>query len=411
MKWKQLIAIGAATLITTAVTLPASAASVTDFVDVSSGAWYYNAVNYAASNGLFAGTSATIFSPETPMTRGMFVTVLGRKNGVKKEKYATSRFTDVKADDWYGPYVEWAAENSIVSGTGNGKFTPNESISRQQMATILYRYAQQTGNDTTADPAIFNGFPDTASVSDYAKQGMTWAVSHGIIKGSGGKLDPTGTATRAQVAQVFLNANDILVNTEIAPPVVPHVELTPEQKGWLTPDQDPDEVLRQVLAGTAAKWDPTIDIETSFKDSCIMYFGDTTDGMFTTKHAVYNTLETLNDTGADRFYIAAGLWEGEPSRKLKLYYTVPDKADSDLMREVRRLVEKEFPNAKFCKNAIRYGHGWRGYVRADSELSLAENAQRVANTEIRYLSEWYGKAEEITYWISEPEPGKFYFFY
>ncbi len=414
---KRFLSVGLAAVVLSTATLPASAASVTDFKDVSADAWYYNAVDYAASYGLFSGTGKNTFSPDTGMTRGMFVTVLGRKSGVPDTDPASTSFSDVKTTDWFAPYVEWAAANKIVSGTGNGKFTPNDKISRQQMATILYRYAQQTGNDTSVDPSIFNAFPDKANVAGYAVQGMRWAASHGIIKGSGGKLDPAGTATRAQVAQVFLNAKDVLVKTEIVETLdteIPKIELTDEQRAQLTSEQDPDELLRQILAGTSAKWDTSI-AGTEFYDISIMTIGYVNDGIGTTKHAVFNALEYLNNTGADRFYIYAWeipgstFWNGVPSRGLSIRFTIPDRQDSQLMAEAKRLISQEFPNAKFEKMAI--GHGWRGYMRADNELSLQENARRVADQEIRYLSEWYENGDSFTYWLSEPEPGKFYFFY
>ncbi len=220
-KARFLAALGLSVSMIAGISFSASAASASDFKDVSPTAWYYNAVDYAASNGLFSGTGKNTFSPDVGMTRGMFVTVLGRKSGVPDTKPTETSFSDVKPSDWFAPYVEWAADNGIVSGTGNGKFTPNENISRQQMATIFYRYAQKTGNDTSVDPATFNTFSDKGKVTDYAIQGMKWATSHNILKGSGGKLDPTGTATRAQVAQVFLNAKDVLVKTEIVEPTEP----------------------------------------------------------------------------------------------------------------------------------------------------------------------------------------------
>jgi len=173
-------------------------------------------VDYAANNGLFSGTGKDTFSPDTAMTRGMFVTVLGRKSGVPDTDPTSTSFSDVKTTDWFAPYVEWAAANGIVSGVGGGKFDPNVKISREQMATILYRYAQKTGNTTTVDESRYKAFSDTAKVSGYAVQGMKWATTHGILNGSDGKLDPKGTATRAQVAQVFKNSKDVLTKTEIS---------------------------------------------------------------------------------------------------------------------------------------------------------------------------------------------------
>lgn len=215
---RKALCVGLAAMVMAATAVNASAASAADFTDVKPTAWYYNAVDYAATENLFSGTGNGKFSPDVGMTRGMFVTVLGRKSGVSDAKPASSRFSDVQIKDYYSPYTEWAAKYGIVNGTGNGKFSPNDRITREQMAKILYGYAQKTGNDTSVDPAKFDAFPDKGRVSNYAVQAMKWAVSHGIINGSDGKLDPKGTATRAQVAQVFLNARDVLTKTELAEP-------------------------------------------------------------------------------------------------------------------------------------------------------------------------------------------------
>lgn len=415
---RKILCAGLATAVMTATAVTASAASAADFTDVKPTAWYYNAVDYAAAESLFAGTDDGKFSPDVGMTRGMFVTVLGRKSGVSNAKPASSRFSDVKIKDYFSPYTEWAAKYEIVSGTGNGKFSPNDRITREQMAKILYGYAQKTGNDTSVDPAKYDSFPDTGKVSGYAIQAMKWAVSHGIINGSDGKLDPKGTATRAQVAQVFLNARDVLTKTEITDepvvdPDVPSIELTPEQKAQLTPDQDPNEVLRRILAGTDAKWDSTL-VSQEHYETAIMRIGGVVDGQYTTEHSAFNSTEILNNTGADRFYIIAkdnpgSFWQGMPSRWLLLYYTIPDKEDSALMKAAREIIEKKFPNARFEK--MGGVHGWRGAMQADSDLSLAENAQRIANAEIRYLSEWNSENDTFSYWLSEPKPGVFYFFY
>ena len=114
---------------------PASAAAE-KFTDVKPGKWYYTAVDYAVSEKLFSGTSSTTFSPEEPMTRGMFVTVLGNKAKIDPKDYPTSSFSDVKAGVWYAPNVEWAAQNGIVNGTGGGKFSPGKSVTREQMAVM-----------------------------------------------------------------------------------------------------------------------------------------------------------------------------------------------------------------------------------------------------------------------------------
>ena len=115
------------------------------------------------------------------------------------------RFTDTKLGEYYAPYVEWAASYGIVSGTSKMSFQPNAQITREQMATILYQYAKKTGNDTSFTEEGWNAFSDCEAVSDYAQISMKWAVSHGVLAGFDGKLNPKGTATRAQVAQVFYN--------------------------------------------------------------------------------------------------------------------------------------------------------------------------------------------------------------
>ena len=115
-------------------------AAAEKFTDVKPGAWYYTAVDYAVSEKLFSGTSANTFSPNTPMTRAMFVRVLGNKARVDPEDYPGSYFLDVPKGTWYTPYVQWAAGHEIVNGTGGGKFSPDKSVTREQMALILYNY-------------------------------------------------------------------------------------------------------------------------------------------------------------------------------------------------------------------------------------------------------------------------------
>lgn len=197
-------------------TLPFSASAAGKrFEDVLEKAWYYNAVEYATENGLFYGTSETKFSPENSMDRGMFVTVLGRLSSVDTGKYQKSYFTDVKPSVYYSPYVQWAASYEIVSGTGNYKYSPGKSISRQEIATMMYRYAQATGNDTTLDTNALASFSDGGTVSSFAKDAMCWAVTHKILQGSNNKLTPKDPATRAQVAQIFYNCREFLSKHEI----------------------------------------------------------------------------------------------------------------------------------------------------------------------------------------------------
>ena len=231
MKMKRLIAAGTAAMILLTAPVGAGAAQVSDFTDVSSNAWYYNAVEYAAENGLFAGTSADTFSPDLTMTRGMFVTVLGRMAKVTGDKPNHTSFSDVSPSAYYAPYVEWAAENDIVNGTSSTTFSPEQKITREQMVTLLYRFSglapkhcripyqdvstlvQHIGLPYRyiglTDQDFGTAFSDADSVSTYAREAMGWAVASGLIAGTGDRLEPKATATRAQVAQVFYNARNL----------------------------------------------------------------------------------------------------------------------------------------------------------------------------------------------------------
>ncbi len=173
------------------------------FTDVNTSYWYHSCIDYAVSHELFGGTSATTFEPDAPMTRAMLVTVLWRYEG--QPKGYSSTFSDVNAKDggWYADAVAWAAANGVVNGVGNNRFDPNGKITREQMAAILYRYAEKKGMDTSKRGNI-SAFPDAGSVSAYASDAIRWAVGEQIINGSDGKLLPQGNATRAQVAAILM---------------------------------------------------------------------------------------------------------------------------------------------------------------------------------------------------------------
>ncbi len=188
------------------------------FQDVALNAWYYDAVDYVYQDGLFSGTAQDLFSPGRAMTRGMFVAVLGKFAEIDPSKYAAGSFTDVTSRDYYAPYVEWAWERGIVGGIGGGKFGPGIAITREQMAIMLYKYAKTVGADTSVDADKLLSFPDWLSTSEYAQQAMAWAVTRGVLSGSDGKLLPQGTATRAQTAQIFYNAKNLLATQVDTPP-------------------------------------------------------------------------------------------------------------------------------------------------------------------------------------------------
>ena len=203
------------------------------FTDVSQKAWYYDAVDYAVTNNLMNGIGNGKFDPEGSMTRAMLVTVLWRYEGEPAEGENT--FTDVPDGTWYTGAVAWAAANGIVGGVGNGKFDPEGRITREQMATLLFRYAQKKGIDTSKRGNL-NSFPDSGKVSSWAKDALRWAIAEKIITGSDGYLLPQGNATRAQVAALLMRfVNKIEAGDEVTElPVDPkHVVTAGTRKAYI----------------------------------------------------------------------------------------------------------------------------------------------------------------------------------
>ena len=173
----------------------------TRFDDVAKSAWYYNAVEYVAENGIMSGVSAREFAPNAGFSRAMLAQTLYAMSGKPAVK-AESTFADVAANAWYADAVNWAAEKGYVSGVGDGKFAPDASVTREQMALILYRYA----GSPDASGMAQKEFTDSSSVSAYAVDAIRWAVHEGLISGmENNTLAPQGTATRAQVAQILMN--------------------------------------------------------------------------------------------------------------------------------------------------------------------------------------------------------------
>lgn len=173
------------------------------FADVDQSMWYHEAIDFVIEKGLFMGTSETTFEPNIPMNRAMLVTVLWRLEGNPAVSSASS-FEDVASNAWYANAVAWASANKIVSGYGSGLFGPNDNITREQMAAILYRYAEYKGHDVTASDNL-SAFADAGEVSTWALPGLKWAVAKGLIMGvTRTILEPRGTATRAQVATVLM---------------------------------------------------------------------------------------------------------------------------------------------------------------------------------------------------------------
>ena len=174
-----------------------------NFKDVLEDAWYKDAVNYVVAKNIMVGTSEEFFSPELSTNRAMIVTMLyrleGEPNIVTKQVYS-----DVNRGEWYAKAVSWASKNDIVSGYGDGKFGPTNTVTREQLATILYRYADYKGYKLDVHGNLAQ-FSDKGNINDWAYQAMDWAHAYGLINGTGqGIITPQGIATRAQVASIFM---------------------------------------------------------------------------------------------------------------------------------------------------------------------------------------------------------------
>ena len=174
----------------------------TRFHDVPDSSWYADAVQYVYENGMMNGTSETMFSPDETTTRAMIVTILHRLEN--EPATSSSDFTDVAAGSYYADAVAWAAANGIVNGVNETSFAPDNPITREQLAAILYRYAQFKGYDVTADGSL-DAYTDAAQISNYAAAAMKWANAEGLLTGvTATTLNPQGSATRAQVATILM---------------------------------------------------------------------------------------------------------------------------------------------------------------------------------------------------------------
>ncbi len=213
------------------------------FTDVNNH-WAKDNMLFVVSRGLLSGTSATTFSPNTGMTRGMFVTALGRLAGVDPTDYQASMFTDVKEDAYYAPYVNWAAKTGVVSGTTDTTFAPDTNISREQMAVIMKNYATKLGYTIPKTLEVVN-FADSAGISSWAKEAVKSMQQAGILAGKTNNcFDPAGTATRAEVATVLRRFVEIVIDPQTANGWVQndsgewsYYKNGDLVKGWLSNDQ------------------------------------------------------------------------------------------------------------------------------------------------------------------------------
>lgn len=226
-KWKQLLSsLMAAAMLLTGAPSAFAAVSDTGFADVAANAWYADAVEYVRDNGLMSGTSTTTFSPDGTMTRAMLATTLYREAG-SPAVTGTDAFSDTQAGAWYEDAVLWASQEGVVSGYGNGLFGTNDPVSREQIATILWRYAGSPNASAGQD------FADETAISAYASAAVDWARANGIVNGmEGNRFAPQLSATRAQVATILRNY------------------LTMDQEDTQTPDPDTGRTLVVYFSGS-----------------------------------------------------------------------------------------------------------------------------------------------------------------
>ncbi|MBE6573733.1 MAG: S-layer homology domain-containing protein [Ruminococcaceae bacterium] len=181
------------------------------FEDTPKNTWYGDAVGYIYTLGYMGSTSTEkdTFEPNTTTTRSMFVTILGRFHGIDTTEYTETPFSDVKEGQWYTPYVAWAYENGIVTGYTDGSFGVTDTITREQIVTILYRYDAPS---YTYEESSLESYTDNGQIGSYAKEAVAWAVDNGIVRGtSKTTLAPKKTASRAEIAQIILNYFDYLL--------------------------------------------------------------------------------------------------------------------------------------------------------------------------------------------------------
>lgn len=175
-----------------------------DYTDLEPEAWYHEAVDHALENGLMTGVGSGLFAPGAQMSRAMIVTILWSLEG-KPSTDHTMLFTDVAAESWYTEAVRWAASAGIISGYSAETFAPNDGLTREQLATILYSYAKYKGGGFTGAWMFRLDYPDVADISEWAYEPICWMTMKNVMSGKdGGILDPKGSATRAETAQMLM---------------------------------------------------------------------------------------------------------------------------------------------------------------------------------------------------------------
>lgn len=248
---KRLVTVLCTMALTLTMGMTAFAKDVSDYTDVHEGDWFYNPVADVSEKGLMTGTSETTFAPGKNLERGQLASVLYRMQGNPETSYGY-RFPDVPDGVFYSVPVTWAYDFGVISGYNDGTFGPSDKITREQLATMLYRYAQKTGYDTSVSGDTGN-FSDGGRVSGFAKDAMNWAVGYGIISGEAdGRLNPQGNVSRAVCATMISRLGE----PEKQEPEHTHVwkEHTATKTEWVPNIVTvPDYEIQKVPVGTAWK--------------------------------------------------------------------------------------------------------------------------------------------------------------
>ena len=228
---RKLLVLTLALLMFCSAIVPSVAKEATSFSDVKSTHWFYKAVTYTAEHGLMVGTSDGVFSPNVNFTRAMTVQVLASLSGDDLSVYTESDFPDVKSNHWFFEAVCWAVDKGIVAGI-DGKFKPNDYVTREQLARMIHQFAVKYNitNKFPAGPNTADGFADGNMIGAWAREDVEWAVYNGVISGVGNdKLDPRGTATRAQAAQLFYTLHFMKTDGVLPPDTKDYDAITEEE--------------------------------------------------------------------------------------------------------------------------------------------------------------------------------------
>ena len=366
------------------------------FTDVKKSDWYYTAVQYARVNGFFGGVSKTLFAPGGTMTRGMFVTVLGRMAGVDPANYTEApEFSDVAADAYYAPYVQWAAKYGITNGTGGGKFAPDRLISREEMVVFFVRYLElfgvelDTGADITTTPS------DLEEVSSWAREAVLKLWKTGLLNGTGGRFDPKGDASRAQAAALCMRM-DKSVDTWYSEPGVPSTRVSIDPADELA---GVEEVKRPASGGSSGGTTTTTYYAVTFA------LGDGMDASGVTLPNAKTVASGTKISALPTPYVTKGLFAGwyydaeltDPAggselitRDLTLYARL-DRSEEAV--QVTQVASAESPNSVTDNVAAvavgSYSFGISGYTGDCIEAFVnvtANNAEftRTSDTDVQY---------------------------